>query len=136
MISDLVGRARRLFSGLGFSTGRRALRWRVFPSLVHGPILHRTHPDTVIDVGANRGQFTLDVIRVLPATRVFAFEPFRGEADVFEKIFAASPNVQLDRRGVVIGGPCRNARVGGGGQLVDVSHRPTSDIDVPGNRGE
>ena len=39
-------------------------------------MLHRTHPDTVIDVGANRGQFTLDVIRVLPATRVFAFEPF------------------------------------------------------------
>jgi len=58
-------------------------------------MLRRIAPDLVIDVGANRGQFTLDVVSALPSARVIAFEPLPSEAAVFRRIFASHPNVEL-----------------------------------------
>jgi FkbM family methyltransferase len=42
----------------------------------------------VIDVGANRGQFALDVEAVLPETNVFSFEPMFEAAQVYRKLFS------------------------------------------------
>jgi FkbM family methyltransferase len=67
----------------------------VLPTAVAEPMLRRLVPDLVVDVGANRGQFTLDVVRAVPSARVVAFEPLEQEATVFRSIFAHHDNVQL-----------------------------------------
>jgi FkbM family methyltransferase len=92
--------ARRGVSAATFTAGRRALRLGVLPSQVHQSTLRRTAPDVVVDAGANRGQFSLDVHRTRPRAVVHAFEPLTSEADVFEEIFTGVPEVNLHRVGL------------------------------------
>ena len=77
---------KRGFNGLGFREGRRALRHGVLPTLEHQPLLAALQPALVVDVGANRGQFSLDVRRAAPNSRVLAFEPLGPEAGMYRSI--------------------------------------------------
>jgi FkbM family methyltransferase len=95
-----IVRIRRLLSACTFSAGRRALRCGVLPCLVHQRVLRSIRPALVLDIGANRGQFTLDALRVDPLVEVRAFEPLSSEADVFRSAVGGLPNVVLDRRGL------------------------------------
>src|SRR5687768_10967656 len=94
-IADLPLRITRVVSGTRTELGRRALRSGVVPTVVVQPMLRRLRPQLVIDVGANRGQFTLDVVTSLPMATVLAFEPLPREASVFRRIFGDFPNVEL-----------------------------------------
>ena len=73
----------------------KALRLGVAPSLEHKPIINNLLPDTVVDIGANRGQFTLLVSGLLDATKIYAFEPLAGPSARFLKLFAGNDNVVL-----------------------------------------
>ena len=55
---------------------------------------------TVIDVGANRGQFSLAVRRWAPGARVVAFEPLAGPAARFRKVFEGDSRVRLHRAAI------------------------------------
>jgi len=50
---------------------------------------------TVVDIGANRGQFSLAVKRWAPMARVFAFEPLSSPAKLFHRVFAGDAKVNL-----------------------------------------
>jgi FkbM family methyltransferase len=50
---------------------------------------------TVVDIGANRGQFALITRKVFPAARVYAFEPLNEPATTFRQVFATDPQVIL-----------------------------------------
>jgi FkbM family methyltransferase len=50
---------------------------------------------TVVDIGANRGQFSLAARRWAPEARVFAFEPLAGPAAVFCKVFADDSKINF-----------------------------------------
>ncbi len=78
------------------STGliRALLRHRVLAGTEHRFVLSRDLA-TVVDVGANRGQFTLAVRRWAPAARVIAFEPLPGPAAIFGAVFSGDDQVQL-----------------------------------------
>lgn len=52
---------------------------------------------TIVDVGANVGQFTLLVTFLFPRARVIAFEPLVGPASRFARLFAGNDNVTLHR---------------------------------------
>jgi FkbM family methyltransferase len=58
-------------------------------------MLRRLDPSFVVDVGANRGQFALDVRRAAPQARILSFEPLPSEAAVFRTIFLGQRNVEL-----------------------------------------
>jgi FkbM family methyltransferase len=94
-LADLRLRVVRVMRGARTRLGRRALRSGVAPTVVVRPMLRRLRPPLVIDVGANRGQFTLDVVTALPMATVVAYEPLPREAKVFRRIFADLPNVEL-----------------------------------------
>lgn len=89
-VSKHLVQARKAASALGSGLERRALRLGVAASGVHQPLLSRLQPQTVIDVGANRGQFALDVAKALPDTRVYSFEPMPEAAAVYRRVFAGS----------------------------------------------
>ena len=63
-------------------------------------MLRRLNPAMVIDVGANRGQFALDVLTTCPRASLVSFEPLRKEADVYETILGSVPRVHLVRSAV------------------------------------
>ena len=72
-----------------------ALRYGVAPSLEHRVVLAELDYDLLIDVGANRGQFSLMSSFLHPDVPIHAFEPLESEAGTFRKIFAGKPHIEL-----------------------------------------
>ncbi|MFK7843620.1 MAG: FkbM family methyltransferase [Sphingorhabdus sp.] len=61
-----------------------ALSRGVVPTIEHIPALDGLHPDTIIDVGANKGQFSAMAAKLWPKAQLIAFEPIPDQADKFE----------------------------------------------------
>jgi FkbM family methyltransferase len=51
--------------------------------------------DTVVDIGANRGQFALCCRRLFPGARIFSFEPLEAPASTFRRVFAGDERTRL-----------------------------------------
>lgn len=66
-----------------------ALRRRVMPALEHGRLLDDVKVGSLIDIGANRGQFALLVRDRFPNAPIHAFEPLPAEAEVVQSVVAA-----------------------------------------------
>lgn len=73
----------------------RALSRGVAPSIEHRAVLASLAPDLVLDIGANRGQFTLMTRMVHPSVRIHAYEPLPDEATVFRAVHRVCPHVEL-----------------------------------------
>lgn len=71
------------------------LRTRVAASTEHDAILCGLNVDTVVDIGANRGQFALCARRLFPQAQIFSFEPLQKPAATFRKTFEHDANVHL-----------------------------------------
>ncbi len=72
-----------------------ALAAGVVPSIEHFPVLRNLVVDGIIDVGANRGQFSLACRLVYQEIPIVAFEPIPREADSFRRIHGNDPKVEL-----------------------------------------
>lgn len=103
-------------------TLRRGLRFGVAAGIEHLPVLRAQPLTTVVDIGANVGQFTLAALGTHPRLRVHAFEPLAGPASIFERLFAGTANVTLHR--VAIGPQPGSAS-------MHVSSRPDSSSLLP-----
>ena len=75
------------------------LRHRVLAGGEHRHILSG-ELKTVVDVGANRGQFALAVRQWVPQARVISFEPLPGPATVFRRVFSGDDRVQLHQAAI------------------------------------
>lgn len=67
---------------------------RVLAGAEHRHVLSR-ELKTVIDIGANRGQFALAVRQWAPKARVISFEPLSIPAAIFRRVFAGDDQVVL-----------------------------------------
>jgi FkbM family methyltransferase len=68
-------------------------RYGVAATVEHKHILERPWK-TIVDVGANRGQFTLAASEYANA-QIFAFEPLPGPANIFQKLFSSYKSIKL-----------------------------------------
>lgn len=73
----------------------RALRFGVAPAIEHIAVLRPLDFDGLLDVGANRGQFSLACRQCHPEVPIFAFEPIPREAGVFQQIHGKDPGIEL-----------------------------------------
>ena len=73
----------------------RALRLGVAPSLEHRRVLQQITPASVVDIGANRGQFALVSRHCYPDARIVSFEPLPQPAAIFRQVFAGDARVLL-----------------------------------------
>lgn len=73
------------------------LRHGVAAGIDHAIVLSHLSPRTVVDVGANVGQFSLMAAELHPEARIFAFEPIPRAADRFEAVFEGNPRVTVAR---------------------------------------
>jgi FkbM family methyltransferase len=71
------------------------LRTRVAASTEHDAVLGGLEVDTVVDIGANRGQFALCCRRLFPAAQIFSFEPLKKPASTYRRVFAHDARARL-----------------------------------------
>ncbi|MGE0256457.1 MAG: FkbM family methyltransferase [Alphaproteobacteria bacterium] len=89
-----IGKALRLLPVAAF---RRGLRHGVGAAIEHRRQIAALDLATVVDVGANVGQFSLLASALFPRARIIAFEPLAGPAARFARLFAGNPRVTLHR---------------------------------------
>ncbi len=61
----------------------------------HELVLRSLNCECIVDIGANRGQFTLISRRVFPKARIYSFEPLEEPAKIFKQIFDKDPEIYL-----------------------------------------
>ena len=98
LIDFLVRRAQKalkLFRLLKRAEYRRGMRFGVGASIEHRPAFDGLSVATAVDVGANKGQFTLFLVEAFPEAHIFAFEPLPLPAARFQKVFLGYDRVVL-----------------------------------------
>ena len=89
-------RLRKAWHCAGRDLWRTALlRDRVAAATEHAAVIESLRPDVVLDVGANRGQFTLLVKGLVPAATVMAFEPVDAALAVLHRVAAGLQDVTV-----------------------------------------
>lgn len=81
-------RLTKLIRLLGDPIYRRGLRSGTAAAIEHEAALAGLEAATVIDIGANKGQFALAARRRFPAARILSFEPLADARDSFRRVFA------------------------------------------------
>ena len=76
------------------------LRAGVFASTEHDRVIDELALGTVVDIGANRGQFALCVRRLYPAATIFSFEPLQKPAEKYAKLFGKDPRAHLFNKAI------------------------------------
>jgi FkbM family methyltransferase len=94
-VLHLIGKAAKLARLLGRPAYWPGLRRGVFGAVEHQGVLAATRPASVIDIGANRGQFSLAVRAAAPHAVIHAFEPMAAAAAAYHALFRADPRVSL-----------------------------------------
>ena len=105
---------------------RSALRFGVAAAIEHETLIRALPISALIDVGANKGQFSLLVRAHHPHVPIHAFEPLDEAAGVFERLFAGDANVTLHR---CAAGPAEGeAEINISGHADSSSLLPISDL--------
>lgn len=90
----------KLTQAIQFPPLMRALvRHRVLAGAEHRYVLSR-ELNSVVDIGANRGQFSLAVRQWAPKARVISFEPLPGPAAIFRSVFSNDDHVLLHQAAI------------------------------------
>lgn len=92
--------ARKLGQCLRRRPFRRGLRYGVAAGVEHLALLRPLELASVVDIGANVGQFSLAVLALHPRARIHAFEPLSAPAATFEQLFAREAQVTLRRSAI------------------------------------
>ncbi len=78
------------------------LRTRVAASTEHDRILAGLHLDSVVDIGANRGQFALCIRRLYPQAQIYSFEPLSKPARAWMLNFGSDARARLFNKAVAL----------------------------------
>ena len=93
-------RIRKLFCAFKSKNTLNSLLFnRVLAGSEHYRVLSPTL-STIIDIGANRGQFSLAARTKSPKARIIAFEPLEKPAATFRKVFRKDNNVILHKSAI------------------------------------
>lgn len=94
--SVLIHKAIKLYQLTTRLTFLRALVLHgVAATTEHFPVLKNLQPNMLVDIGANKGQFSLAFRGLFGPKKVIAFEPLQNPGEKFGKIFMNDPNVEL-----------------------------------------
>lgn len=70
---------------------------RVGAATEHLSAIQVCEPNTLLDAGANKGQFSLAFRTLRPGAHIVGFEPLPEAADTYEQLFSGDPLTQLQR---------------------------------------
>ena len=97
-MEQLASRFRKAFGLLNSPRfARAAFVHRVAASIEHLPAIRTCAANTLLDAGANKGQFSLAFRSLRPSALIVAFEPLPKAADTFERMFAGDELTSIQR---------------------------------------
>ncbi len=105
----MIRKFKKLIRILQYPPYARAMFKGVAAAIEHEVFLESKAFKTVIDIGANRGQFAMVARRCLPGARIICFEPLSDAASTFRLIFANDKQVSLHQ--MAIGPAARDAEM-------------------------
>lgn len=76
------------------------LRFGCAAAVEHTAVLKSMHYRTVVDIGANRGQFALAARHCLPGANIISFEPLAEAARRYRSLLGGDPGVTLHKAAV------------------------------------
>jgi FkbM family methyltransferase len=79
---------------------RRGLRHGVGASIEHLRQMSGLSLATVVDIGANVGQFSLLIRGLYADARIFAFEPLARPAGIYRRLFSDDPLIRLYQKAI------------------------------------
>lgn len=69
--------------------------YRSAPLFELSPIIKKLeNPEILIDIGSNKGQFSLLIKNFFPNIRIYSFEPIKEELEIQKKILSSSKNIK------------------------------------------
>jgi FkbM family methyltransferase len=96
MFAPLLKKTRKLAKLLAHGDYRAALKaGRVAAAIEHERLLKTLKCATVVDIGANRGQFALVSRHCFPDAQIFSFEPLAAPLARFRAVLGHDPHVKL-----------------------------------------
>jgi FkbM family methyltransferase len=107
MLSVSARQAIKLVRLLTFAAGRQGLRYGVAAGVEHWRALGGLGVATVVDVGANKGQFALLAIGAFPGATIYCFEPLKEPAARLRKMLGAEVRLfetaigSSERKGII-----------------------------------
>lgn len=96
-IRNSLHRANKLRRVLQEPSYRQALRQGVAATTEHEDVVFPREYGTVIDVGANRGQFALFALHRFPAAQLLCFEPLQEAHRKLTEVVGGDPRVRVER---------------------------------------
>lgn len=115
-------RANKLLKLVPYPSYRKGLNLGVAAAVEHDGAMRSTPFATLIDVGANIGQFSLLARTLRPTAVIHAFEPLRLMADKYQRLFEGDALTTLHR--------CAAGREAGSTE-INVSNHPDSSSLLP-----
>ena len=97
LVSNRFRQLRKLMRLLPSRGFRRGLRYSVAASVEHLALMKNIRLATLLDVGANIGQFSLLIRTLHPDIRIYAFEPLSRPAKRFATLFGGDARTTLHR---------------------------------------
>lgn len=94
-MKDLLHKGRKFARIVRDPAYRRGLRFGVAAAVEHEAMLRSIDAATIIDVGANRGQFALAARARFPEARILSFEPLARPGAVYRRVFAGDTRATL-----------------------------------------
>ncbi len=85
----------KVIRGLAKSRNRNALRAGVGLAIGHEYVLGARPWNTIVDIGANKGQFALAALDIQPNATIHSFEPLAGPRGIFDRVLGNAPKVHL-----------------------------------------
>lgn len=82
------------------------LFYRVIAGVEHRPIFLKNNFETIVDIGANKGQFSIVCREWAPQARIFSFEPLKSPAKIFTDLFGKDKKVNLHKVAIGPGAKC------------------------------
>ena len=98
--TELVRRGTKLARLLLDRRFRAGLRHGVAATIEHEAALAGRDFASVVDIGANRGQFTLLCAGLYPNARIFAFEPLPGPYAILARTMARQPRIRTHQAAI------------------------------------
>lgn len=122
---QLIRRSAKALYLLRDSLWRQGLQQGIAAAVEHVKILENFELNTIVDIGANKGQFSLLSRKLFPNATIIAFEPLKEPASKFEKLFINDSATSLEQVAI---GPERKSTV------IHVSAKDDSSSLLPINK--
>jgi FkbM family methyltransferase len=94
-VRDAARKARKLGVLLTQPQWRHGLRSSIAATVEHDALPLRDDLRTIVDVGANRGQFTLYALARFPSAQIIAFEPLPEARENMSRLFEGENRVEV-----------------------------------------